>query len=91
YQLIHEEVISVGGLTANILHPREVFQPAIEYAAAAIIIAHNHPSGNVEPTEADIDVTKQLVEAGKLMGIDILDHLIVGNGGYKSIIGDIEL
>ncbi len=61
YRVIHEEVVSVGSLTANIVHPREVFQPAIEYGAVAVIIAHNHPSGSLEATAADMEVTAQLV------------------------------
>lgn len=87
YQLIHEEVVSVGSLTANIVHPREVFQPAIEHGAVAIIVAHNHPSGSLEPTEADADVTTQLIHGGLLLGIDLLDHLILTSDTYVSIIG----
>jgi DNA repair protein RadC len=85
YQVIRDEVISVGTLTSNIVHPREVFQPAIEYGAIAIIIGHNHPSGNLEPTNADIIVTEQLVQAGKLLGIDVLDHLVLAENKYVSV------
>lgn len=85
YQVIHDEVISVGTLTSNIVHPREVFQPAIEHGAIAIIIGHNHPSGNLEPTNADIVVTEQLVQAGQLLGIDILDHLVLTENKYISV------
>jgi len=85
YQVIHDEVISVGSLTSNIVHPREVFQPAIERGAVAIIIAHNHPSGRLEPTTADIDVTDQLVVAGEVLGIELLDHLIITSSKYISI------
>ncbi|MEO5627709.1 MAG: DNA repair protein RadC [Candidatus Saccharimonadales bacterium] len=85
YQVIHDEVISVGTLTSNIVHPREVFQPAIEHGAIAIIIGHNHPSGNMEPTNADIVVTEQLLQAGKLLGIDILDHLVLTDNKYISV------
>lgn len=85
YQVVHEELISVGSLTANIVHPREVFQPAIEYGAVAVVIAHNHPSGNVEPTGDDILATKQLVAAGKVLGIDLLDHLIITNMTFVSL------
>lgn len=85
YQVIHEEMISMGSLTANIVHPREVFQPAVVYGAAAVIIAHNHPSGSLEATDADIDATRQLQAAGLLLGIELLDHLIVTGDGYKSI------
>jgi DNA repair protein RadC len=86
YQIIHDEIISVGSLTSNIVHPREVFQPAIEHGAIAIIIAHNHPSGNLEPTQADIDTTKQLIEAGRILGVELIDHLIISSKGYGSIL-----
>ena len=86
YQVIHDEVISMGSLTANIVHPREVFQPAIEHGAIAIIIAHNHPSGRLEPTLADTKLTDQLVSAGKILGIDIVDHLIVTETRYISLL-----
>lgn len=85
YQLLREEVVSVGSLTANIVHPREIFQPAIVYGAVAIIIAHNHPSGSLEPTESDLEVTRQLVDAGKLLGIELLDHLIIAGEAYASM------
>ncbi|HVQ44080.1 MAG TPA: DNA repair protein RadC [Candidatus Saccharimonadia bacterium] len=88
YQVVHDEVISVGSLTANIVHPREVFQPAIEHGAVAIIIAHNHPSGSLEPTAADRQVTRQLQEAGRLLGIDVLDHLIIAGAQYIRITED---
>lgn len=87
YQVVHDEVISVGSLTSNVVHPREVFQPAIERSAVAVIIAHNHPSGRLEPTQADLDVTEQLVAAGTILGIELLDHLIITRGKYVSIIG----
>lgn len=85
YQVIHDEVISVGSLTSNVVHPREVFQPAIEKHAVAVIIAHNHPSGSLEPTMADIDVTRQLQAAGEVLGIELLDHIIVAHEKYASI------
>lgn len=84
-KLIHDEVISIGTLTSNLVHPREVFQPAIEFSAAAIILAHNHPSGDPTPSEDDIVVTKQLVEVSKIMGFEILDHVVVGKGRYVSM------
>lgn len=85
HEVIHDEVISVGSLTANIVHPREVFQPALAYGAVAVIVAHNHPSGNLEPSEADVAVTAQLAEAGRILGIDLLDHLIITDKKFKSI------
>ena len=81
---IKKETISVGILDANLIHPREVFEPAIKNNAAQIIVAHNHPSGVTEPSDEDKEITKRLVEAGKLLGIEILDHVIVGNNGYFS-------
>lgn len=86
YQVIKQEVISVGSVTANIVHPREVFLPAVESGAVAVIIAHNHPSGNSTPTMADLDVTEQLIGAGKLLGIELLDHLIITNRSYISLV-----
>ena len=84
FQVIYEEVISVGSLTANIVHPREVFRPALEYGAAAVIVAHNHPSGSLEPTEDDRLATSQLQEAGRVLGIDLLDHLIIARDAFTS-------
>jgi DNA repair protein RadC len=84
HELIHEEVISVGSLTANIVHPREVFQPALIRGAVAVIIAHNHPSGSTSPTEADRSVTAQLYAAGQLLGIELLDHLVVAGEHFES-------
>jgi len=75
--LIRENIVSVGILNANLVHPREVFKEAINARAASIIIAHNHPSGNPEPSEDDLEITKRLQEAGKIIGIDVLDHIII--------------
>ncbi len=86
YQLIHDEVISIGTLDSAIVQPREVFRPALEYSAAAIIIAHNHPSGVVKATKADLEITNKLVEAGKILDIEVLDHLIIGQNKFLSII-----
>jgi len=86
HQVIHDEIISIGSLTSNIVHPREVFQPAVEYGAVAVIIAHNHPSGSLEPSDADMEVTRQLIAAGKILGIDLLDHLIIAADGHRSIL-----
>ncbi len=86
HKIIHDEVISIGTVNANIIHPREVFKPALEYSAAAVILVHNHPSGIAKPSKADKDVTTQLVAAGKLLGIDLLDHVIVTKQKFKSII-----
>ena len=88
FQVIHEEIISIGSLTANIVHPREVFQPALEYGAVAVIVAHNHPSGSLEPTREDMSVTEQLTEAGRVLGVELLDHLIIAGEAYKSCEGE---
>ena len=83
-QLVHKETISMGTLNANLVHPREVFEPALKYSAAQIIVAHNHPSGDPKPSEDDLEVTKRLTEAGKMMGIDVMDHVIVSKNSHFS-------
>lgn len=85
YQVIHDEVISIGSMTANIVHPREVFKPALEYSAIAVVIVHNHPSGIGDPSKEDIEITDQLSKAGKILGVDLLDHIIVTERAFKSI------
>jgi DNA repair protein RadC len=90
YQIIHDEVVSIGSLTANIVHPREVFQPAIEHGAVAVLIAHNHPSNHLEPSSADVDLTDQLKAAGAILGIDLIDHLIITSHGYVSIVRSLD-
>ncbi len=77
--------ISVGSLNSSIVHPREVFKPAIKRSAAALILAHNHPSGDPGASQEDIKVTRRLKEAGEILGIDVLDHLIIGDGKYQSL------
>lgn len=77
--------VSVGSLSASVVHPRELFKQAILKSAAALILAHNHPSGDPTPSREDLEVTKRLVEAGDLLGIQVLDHLIIGNGRYVSL------
>lgn len=83
-QEIEREIISVGTLTESLVHPREVFEPAIVCKAASIIIAHNHPSGDLEPSDDDIEITKKLVSAGKILGIKIIDHVIVAENNFLS-------
>ena len=75
--LIKDAIISVGTLNANLVHPREIFQEALKQNAASVILVHNHPSGDPEPSEDDLTITKRLTEAGKIMGIDVLDHIII--------------
>ncbi len=77
--------ISIGGLHSSIAHPREVFKPAILTSSASIILIHNHPSGDPTPSQADIDITHRLIEAGKILGIEVLDHVIIGVGNYVSL------
>lgn len=77
--------VSIGSLNSSIVHPREVFSEAIRRSSASIIICHNHPSGDPTPSKEDISVTERLKECGKILGIDLLDHLIIGNGSYVSL------
>lgn len=83
-QPVSINVCHIGSLNASIVHPREVMKSAILSNAASIIVGHNHPSGQVEPSSEDIEVTKRLVEAGKIIGIDVLDHIIVGDERFLS-------
>ena len=76
---------SVGGLAASIVEPRQVFKAAVLANAAAVLLAHNHPSGNPEPSREDVAITRQLVEAGKVMGVPVRDHLILTNHGHTSL------
>ena len=73
------ELVSLGTMNASLVHPREVYRRAIKSGASALIIGHNHPSGDCEPSEDDISLTRRLMEAGKIIGIEILDHIIIGN------------
>ena len=83
-QVLRREIISIGSLNASIVHPREVFQPAIAVSAASLILAHNHPSGDPTPSEEDLAITRRLVEAGRILGIDVLDHVVVAKDAYAS-------
>ena len=85
YKVIHDEVISIGTLDANIVHPREVFKPALEYSAVGVILVHNHPSGSAGPSKEDVEITNQLISAGKIMGIDLIDHIIVTRDNFESV------
>ncbi|HBK69846.1 MAG TPA: hypothetical protein DDZ91_14485 [Firmicutes bacterium] len=76
--------VSIGGLHSSIVHPREVFKPAILTSSASVISIHNHPSGDPTPSREDIDITQRLIEAGKILGIDVLDHVIIGTGKHVS-------
>ncbi|MBI2885318.1 MAG: DNA repair protein RadC [Candidatus Omnitrophica bacterium] len=85
HRLIRLSPVAVGSLSASLVHPREVFKEAIAASAAAVILAHNHPSGDPQPSEHDITLTARLMEAGELLGIDVLDHLIVAREGVVSL------
>jgi DNA repair protein RadC len=84
-KILRDEVISIGTVNSNMIHPREVFRPAIEANAAAIVLAHNHPSGEASPSAEDIEITKQLVQAGKILGITVLDHVIITKNSFTSV------
>ena len=84
-QLLHKEVISIGSLSASIVHPREVFQVAVARSAASVILAHNHPSGDASPSKDDIELTRRLVKAGEIMGIEILDHIVISSIDFVSL------
>ena len=88
HRLIEERLITVGTLNQSLVHPREIFAPAIEKRAAAIICIHNHPSGDPKPSQQDIQITKQLVDVGNLVGIRPLDHIIVGTDTYYSFMDE---
>jgi len=83
-RVIREDRVSVGSLTASIVHPREVFNTAVRESADAVVFVHNHPSGDPEPSAEDLEITERLVEVGRLLGIRVLDHVIVGDGCYCS-------
>lgn len=78
------EVVSVGSLNQSVVHPREVFKSALVSSAAALILIHNHPSGDPSPSQEDLKITQRLKDCGELLGIKILDHLVVGDGSYYS-------
>lgn len=83
-QQIKREIISIGTINASLVHPREVFEPAVKHLAVQVILAHNHPSGDLEPSEEDLDVNRRLREAGQILGIEVLDHVIVTGTSFRS-------
>jgi DNA repair protein RadC len=83
--VMRQRTVSVGDLSSSLVHPREVFAEAIRYSAASIIVAHNHPSGDPSPSPEDAAVTRRLVEAGEILGIEVLDHIVVGDGRWVSL------
>ena len=76
-EMIYKKPMFIGTLNANLVHPREIFQEALKQNAASVILVHNHPSGDPEPSEDDLEITKRIIEAGKIMGIEVLDHIII--------------
>ena len=84
-QLINKRVITIGTLTSSLVHPREVFADAITDRAASIIVAHNHPSGSLRPSQADIQVTERLKQASLILGIELIDHIIITKDSFRSI------
>ncbi len=85
HECVAIETVSIGSLNASIVHPREVFRPAVLAAAASIIVAHNHPSGDPEPSEEDVSITRRLAQVGELLGIGLLDHLVIAKRGVVSL------
>ena len=85
-KIIKHEIISIGNLNSSIVHPREIFKAAIENSSASVILMHNHPSGNPEPSSEDISITKKLVEAGKMLDIPVFDHIILAGNNYTSFV-----
>ncbi|MEK3788896.1 RadC family protein [Paenibacillus sp. FSL K6-1230] len=83
--VIAQETLSIGSLNAAVVHPREVFRAAIKCSSASIICAHNHPSGDPTPSKEDVQLTQRLIEAGSIVGIDVLDHVVIGDGQYVSL------
>ena len=88
-RIIRDEIISIGTVNSNIIHPREVFQYAITANASAVILAHNHPSGEAAPSAEDIEITRQLVQAGKILGISLLDHVIIAKDAFTSVLSSL--
>jgi DNA repair protein RadC len=84
-QVLAVETVSVGSLNSSLVHPREVFKPAVLKSAAAVILLHNHPSGDATPSGEDLEITRRLAEAGKLIGIEVLDHIIIGDHVFTSL------
>lgn len=84
-EVLHKKTVFIGSLNSSIVHPREVYKEAVKHSAASIICLHNHPSGTVTPSPEDIDVTKRLAEAGSVMGVELLDHVIIGDHKFLSL------
>lgn len=85
HQVLAQETVAIGSLSAALVHPRELFKGCIKKSAAAVILVHNHPSGDPEPSPEDVSLTRRLAQAGRLLGIEVLDHVIIGDGRYVSL------
>ena len=85
HECVAVETVSIGSLNASIVHPREVFRPAVIRSAASVVVVHNHPSGDPEPSEEDVAITRRLAQVGELLGIGLLDHLIIAARGVVSL------
>ncbi|MDZ4655295.1 MAG: DNA repair protein RadC [Coriobacteriia bacterium] len=90
-QLVRIVEVSIGSLNASIVHPRELYKEAIRLSAASIVVVHNHPSGDPTPSSADLQLTRRLIKAGDVIGIELLDHVIIGDGGAHASIRDLGL
>ncbi|KUK48281.1 MAG: DNA repair protein radc [Actinobacteria bacterium 66_15] len=90
-QLLRTIEVSVGSLNASIVHPRELFKEAVKVSAASVVVVHNHPSGDPTPSGADIQLTRRLVKAGDVLGIEVLDHVVIGDGGDHTSLRDLGL
>jgi len=88
HRVVRHELVSQGTLTASLVHPREVFRPALRASAAAVVLVHNHPSGDPTPSREDREITERLARAGELLGIPVLDHVVVAERGYRSVCED---
>lgn len=84
-RVIERQIVSIGTLDASLAHPREVFEPAVALHAASVIVVHNHPSGSVEPSPEDVEITRRLIHAGKILGIMIVDHIVVAKNAWSSL------
>jgi DNA repair protein RadC len=84
-EVLHKQTIFIGSLNSSIVHPRDIFREAVKRSAASIVVSHNHPSGNPTPSPEDIEVTRRLTEAGSIIGIEVLDHVIIGDHKFISL------
>ena len=90
-QLLRTVEVSVGSLNASIVHPRELFKEAVRLSAASVVVVHNHPSGDPTPSGADVQLTRRLVKAGDVLGIEVLDHVVIGDSGEHASLRDLGL